>query len=68
MALKVRVLEKYCKGCGLCVAACPKKILRLGSVSNNKGYYVVECTDPEACVGCAACAHMCPDSILEVER
>ena len=65
---KVTVDFQNCKGCGLCVAACPKKILRLGSVSNNKGYYVVECTDPEACVGCAACAHMCPDSILEVER
>ena len=65
---KVTVDFQNCKGCGLCVAACPKKILRLGSVSNNKGYYVVECTDPEACVGCAAGAHMCPDSILEVER
>ena len=65
---KVTVDFQNCKGCGLCVAACPKKILRRGSVSNNQGYYVVECTDPEACVGCAACAHMCPDSILEVER
>ena len=44
---KVTVDFQNCKGCGLCVAACPKKILRLGSVSNNKGYYVVECTDPE---------------------
>lgn len=65
---KVTVDFQNCKGCGLCVAACPKKILRLGNVSNNKGYYVVECFDKEACVGCAACAHMCPDSILEVER
>ena len=25
MALKVRVLEKYCKGCGYCIQFCPEK-------------------------------------------
>lgn len=65
---KVTVDFQNCKGCGLCVAACPKKILRLGSVSNNKGYYVVECTDPEAAWAARRARTMCPDSILEVER
>lgn len=62
------MISRTAKAAGCASPLAPKKILRLGSVSNNKGYYVVECTDPEACVGCAACAHMCPDSILEVER
>lgn len=30
MALKVRVLEKYCKGCGYCIQFCPKKVLEAG--------------------------------------
>ena len=65
--MKVKINFEACKGCGLCVAACPKKILKQGRESNVNGYFVVECIDKEACIGCAACAFTCPDSALEVE-
>lgn len=65
---KVKVDFEVCKGCGLCVLACPKHIMQIGKNSNNKGYFVVECVDQEACVSCASCARMCPDSALEVYR
>ena len=42
--------EKLCKGCGLCVAACPKKILAIGSRVNAMGYAVAECIDENACI------------------
>ena len=49
--------------------ASPKKILAISSTqSNDKGYFIVEVTDPDKCIGCAACAIMCPDCVLEVER
>jgi 2-oxoglutarate ferredoxin oxidoreductase subunit delta len=65
---KVKVNFEVCKGCGLCVMACPKKLMKIGSKSNDKGYFVVECVDQDACVSCASCARMCPDSALEVSK
>ena len=58
-----------CKGCGLCVSACPKKILQIDRVRlNKKGHPVAVCTDEAACIGCASCAIMCPDCVITVER
>ena len=61
--------EELCKGCGLCVNACPKNILALSrSRLNQKGHSPVELTQPEECIGCANCAMMCPDCVIKVER
>ena len=58
-----------CKGCGLCVAACPKGLIVLAKDKiNQKGHHPAEITDQEKCIGCAFCATMCPDCIIEVER
>jgi MinD superfamily P-loop ATPase containing an inserted ferredoxin domain len=66
---KITISKNACKGCGLCTLACPKKILAISkTVSNDKGYFIVEMTDPEKCTGCAACAINCPDCVIEVER
>ena len=66
---KVTFSEDLCKGCGLCVTACPKGIVKLAETRLNvKGHHPAEITDESACVGCAACAMMCPDCIIKVER
>lgn len=65
---KLEFAEKYCKGCSLCIDACPKKILRLSERVNAKGYNVVECFKPEDCIGCAFCATMCPDCVISVYK
>lgn len=58
-----------CKGCGLCVSACPKGLIAIAKEKiNQKGHHPAELTDPEKCVGCASCAIMCPDCIIKVER
>ena len=66
---KLSFKEDLCKGCGLCVNACPKQILELSTTHlNQKGYTPVTLTAPDECIGCAACATMCPDCIITVER
>ena len=66
---KLTFKTDYCKGCGLCVDACPKSLIKLASDKiNKKGHHPAEITNESACVGCAACAMMCPDCIIKVER
>ena len=66
---QVIINEQVCKGCGLCVRACPKGILALDKdVINAKGYNPVSVTDMDQCIGCCSCARMCPDCALEVEK
>lgn len=58
-----------CKGCELCVAVCPKKIIAIDTKSTNKkGYYPATVTDISLCIACASCAKICPDSIIKVEK
>lgn len=66
---KIIVDDNVCKGCGMCVHACPKKILILSKDRiNAKGYHPAEMTDESLCIGCAFCATMCPDTAITVER
>ena len=65
---KVTFNEEECKGCGLCVGACPKNIITLTSDLNSKGYHPAGITDQEKCIACAFCATMCPDCVITVEK
>lgn len=70
MAKGLVTFEKdNCKGCGLCIEACPKKIVTLDSSTiNKKGYNPATVTNMDDCIGCASCAIMCPDVVITVER
>ena len=66
---KMKVDFDRCKGCGLCVTACPKKIIALATdVLNQKGYHPAMIIDQEKCIACAMCALMCPDCVITVEK
>ena len=65
------VNEDQCKGCGLCVAVCPKKVLEISNNVNTKGYFPAYQARPEDCIFCARCCTMCPDvaiTIREIEE
>ena len=65
----VKILEKYCKGCGLCVEFCPKGVLRISSRLNPAGLNPAEVVPGSDCSGCRNCITVCPDAaiILSVE-
>ncbi len=66
---KIIVDETVCKGCSMCVNACPLKLIALAKDKlNAKGYHPARLMEPEKCVGCAACATMCPDTAITVEK
>lgn len=61
--------EDKCQGCGLCVEACPRKILKIDKTKVNKrGHSPVIIIDEDRCTGCALCAVMCPDVVIEVTK
>jgi 2-oxoglutarate ferredoxin oxidoreductase subunit delta len=56
-----------CKGCELCIQACPQESLQLSPSINAQGYhYVVLIKDN--CTGCTNCALVCPDAVITVYR
>ncbi len=56
-----------CKGCELCIEACPQDSLELSPKLNAQGYhYVVLVKDN--CTGCVNCALVCPDAVITVYR
>ena len=52
---RVTVFANWCKGCGLCVAFCPKKVFE----EDAEGHPVV--AYPERCTVCNWCVIHCPD-------
>ena len=61
--------ENRCKGCELCVFACPKKIIKISETAvNAMGYHPAGIEDMEGCTACANCAMMCPDGAIRVCR
>jgi 2-oxoglutarate ferredoxin oxidoreductase subunit delta len=55
-----------CKGCGLCIGACPKHILEFSKDVNKQGVSYPLCIDESACIACTFCATMCPDSAITI--
>lgn len=64
----VVVDTERCKGCEVCVVACPTKVLALAPEVNGKGYHYSFMAHPDECIGCASCAIVCPDSCITVYR
>ena len=61
------VIERdQCKGCELCVHACPQKILGMGTKINRKGYFYAEMVEAKRCIGCRLCCVACPDLAIEM--
>lgn len=57
---KVTIDTEECKGCGVCVDACPPKCLMLQPELNAYGVHPARYTG-ENCSGCGICFYVCPE-------
>lgn len=65
----VLIDRERCKGCGLCVAACPRHVLMLSDDYNIRGYHPARLDEQsDHCTGCGICAVVCPDVVFTVYR
>ncbi len=63
------VNTERCKGCQLCIVACPKGVIALAPKRvNTHGYPYVEAAQPDDCIGCASCGIVCPDGCITVYK
>ncbi len=51
----------WCKGCGICVAFCPKQVLE---IENGK----IKVAREEDCIKCSQCELRCPDYAIYLEE
>jgi 2-oxoglutarate ferredoxin oxidoreductase subunit delta len=65
---KIEVNKVRCKGCELCIPACPKDVIGLSKTFAPSGYYPATMIKPEACNGCRLCAFVCPDVAITVYK
>jgi NAD-dependent dihydropyrimidine dehydrogenase PreA subunit len=57
---QLRVDVEECKGCGLCVDACPPKVIVLNERLNRYGYRTATYTGV-GCTACGICFMVCPE-------
>ena len=62
----VAIATERCKGCELCIPACPPDVLRMAGERNASGFEYPELLP--GCTGCGACLQVCPDFCFEVYR
>jgi 2-oxoglutarate ferredoxin oxidoreductase subunit delta len=68
MGYKFQIDQDRCKGCGLCVSICPKKVLELSEEVNARGYFPAYQARPDDCNFCALCCVMCPDVAITISE
>ena len=65
---RIVVNELYCKGCELCISACPQEVMALAAERiTAKGYHPAE-LKAEGCTGCGICALVCPEAAIVIYR
>jgi 2-oxoglutarate ferredoxin oxidoreductase subunit delta len=58
---QLTVNGKWCKGCGVCVQYCPKKVLE---VHHGK----ISIVNLEECIKCGLCEMRCPDYAIYLKE
>lgn len=72
---RIKIEEERCKGCELCAAACPRRLIRMSKRINRLGYHPASFHQPressgkgKGCTGCTLCGQVCPETAISVYR
>lgn len=60
--MQLEINTKYCKGCGICIEFCPKKILAIDEIGK------VKVANEAECITCGQCELRCPDYAISVTK
>jgi 2-oxoglutarate ferredoxin oxidoreductase subunit delta len=55
-----------CKGCGVCVEMCPRKVFEWSKDLSEKGVHYPIPVNADKCVKCKLCELLCPDFAIAV--
>jgi 2-oxoglutarate ferredoxin oxidoreductase subunit delta len=64
----IQIDEDLCKGCRICSAFCPTRVLEDSTRINRLGYYVPLVAKEEACHGCRLCELLCPEFAILIRH
>jgi 2-oxoglutarate ferredoxin oxidoreductase subunit delta len=68
---KISIDRERCKGCYLCIRACPEHLISPDTNANSTGVYPASFsgsagTGESKCIACGSCYQVCPDTAIEV--
>ena len=63
---KIEIDRELCKGCLLCIRACPTKVLEADTQPNMSGSYPAKPVKADECIACGNCFEVCPDVCITV--
>jgi len=63
---KIVISEELCKGCGICIALCPMKVLGRGDKLSSRGVYPPVPVNGNKCTSCRICQYYCPDLAIYI--
>lgn len=66
MFARIEIDSLRCKGCGLCIVACPRNLIYLSYIDNNEYIPTAVFSENGHCVGCGFCASTCPDLAIKI--
>jgi 2-oxoglutarate ferredoxin oxidoreductase subunit delta len=62
----VNIKNELCKGCYLCIRACPKSVITVDQKINSSGIYPAKAVNVRDCMACGNCWTVCPDICMDV--
>jgi 2-oxoglutarate ferredoxin oxidoreductase subunit delta len=66
--MRIELDQTYCKGCGICIAECPKEVFARGRKRNVQGFLMPVAADADRCARCGRCERLCPEGAIEIEK
>jgi len=63
---RIMISEELCKGCGICIALCPLKVLGRSDKLSSRGVYPPVPVNGNKCTGCRICQYYCPDLAIYI--